>query len=89
MREAYLEVTFRHGRAIAAYYYLPRETGQKSVRTRRVEPGLVIDYAAGGQAIGIEITAPSKVSLVGLNAVLDELGHPRASQADLAPLIAA
>ena len=89
MKEPYLEVTFRHGRALAAYYYLPQQAGQKSVRTRRVEPGLVIDYAGDGQAIGIEITAPSKLSLVALNAVLDELGHARASQADLAPLIAA
>ncbi len=89
MREPYLEVTFRHGRPIAAYYYLPRQAGQKSVRTRRVEPGLVIDYASEGQAIGIEITAPSRVSLAALNAVLHELGHPPASEADLAPLIAA
>jgi uncharacterized protein YuzE len=69
MRECYLEVTFRHGRPMAAYYYLPREANQKSVRTRRVEPGLVIDYTTEGQAIGIEITAPSKVSQAALNAV--------------------
>ena len=89
MKERYLEVTFRHGRPIAAYYYLPRDTDQKSVRTRRVEPGLVIDFAADGQAIGIEITTPAKVSLAALNAVLRDLGHPLASQADLAPVLAA
>ena len=89
MKEHYLEVTFRHGRPIAAYYYLPRETSQKSVRTRRVEPGLVIDYTADGQAIGIEITAPGKASLAALNGILRELGHPLASEADLAPLVAA
>ena len=89
MKEPYLEVTFRHGRPMAAYYYLPRETGQKSARTRRVEPGLVIDFTADGQAIGIEITAPAKVSVAALNAVLTELGHAPASQADLAPMLAA
>lgn len=89
MREPYLEVTFRHGRPIAAYYYLPRRAGQKSIRTRHAEPGLVIDYGSEGQAIGIEITAPSMVSLAALNAVLQELGHAPASEADLAPLIAA
>ena len=89
MREPYLEVTFRHGRAIAAYYYLPRATDQKSARTRRVEPGLVIDFTADGQAIGIEITAPAKVSLTALNAVLQELGQAPASEADLAPVLAA
>ena len=89
MKESYLEVTFRHGRPIAAYYYLPRATDQKSARTRRVEPGLVIDFTADGQAIGIEITAPAKASLAALNAVLHELGQAPASEADLAPVLAA
>jgi hypothetical protein len=89
MKEPYLEVTFRHGRPIAAYYYLPRHTNQKSMRTRRVEPGLVIDFTADGQAIGIEITTPAKMSLAALNAVLHELGHAPASEADLAPVLAA
>jgi uncharacterized protein YuzE len=89
MKEPYLEVTFRHGRPIAAYYYLPREANQKSARTRRVEPGLIIDFTAEGQAIGIEITTPAKVSLTALNAVLKDLGHAPASQADLAPVLAA
>ncbi len=34
-------------------------------------------------------SAPSKVSLAALNAVLRELGHPPATQADLAPVLAA
>ena len=89
MKERYLEVTFRHGRPIAAYYYLPRSADQKSVRTRRVEPGLIIDFASNDQAIGIEITAPDLVSLAGLNAVLQDLGQAPASEADLAPVVAA
>jgi len=89
MKEPYLEVTFRHGRPIAAYYYLPRDANQRSARTRRVEPGLVVDFAADGQAIGIEMTAPSKVSLEALNAILRELGHAPASETDLAPVLAA
>jgi len=89
MKEPYLEVTFRHGRPIAAYYYLPRAAGQKSARTLRVEPGLVIDFAPNGQPIGIEITAPTKLSVAAFNAVLQGLGCPAASQADLAPLVAA
>jgi uncharacterized protein YuzE len=89
MKEPYLEVTFRLGRPVAVYYYLPRQMGQKSARTRRVEPGLVIDFTAEGQAIGIEITAPAKISLAALNAVLKELGQAPASAADLAPVLAA
>lgn len=89
MKDRYLEVTFRRGRPIAAYYYLPRGADEKSVRTRRVEPGLIVDFAANGQAIGIEITTPDMVSLAGLNAVLQELGHAPATEADLAPVLAA
>lgn len=89
MKDAYLEVTFRHGRPIAAYYYLPRQANQKSTRTRRVEPGLIIDFTADDQPIGIEITAPAKMSLAALNAVLRELGEAPASAADLAPVLAA
>ena len=89
MKHRYLEVTFRHGRPIAAYYYLPRSAGQKSTRTRRVEPGMVIDFAADNQAIGIEITAPELLSLEELNAVLKQLGQAPATEADLAPVLAA
>ena len=89
MREPYLEVTFRHGRSLAAYLYLPRRPGEKSYRTTRVEPGLVIDFNRSGKPIGIEITAPSRLSLAALNRVLRELGLPTMKQADLAPLRAA
>ncbi len=57
-RESYLEVTFRHGRVVAAYYYLPRPPGQKSYRTEEIQPGILVDYSRGGRPIGIEITAP-------------------------------
>ena len=89
MKESYLEVTFRRGRPLAAYYYLPRRPGQKSYRTRRVEPGLVIDFARGGKPIGIEITAPNKLSLASLNRVLREFGFPLVNRNDLAPVLAA
>ena len=89
MSEAYLEVTYRHGRAMAAYYYLPRRGEDKSEQTRRVEPGLVIDFACDGRAIGIEILAPAQITLPTFNRVLAELGFPPLQQADLAPLLAA
>ena len=58
MTEPFLEVTFRRGRPFAAYYYLSGKAGRKSHRSRRIEPGLVIDFARNGEPIGIEITAP-------------------------------
>lgn len=87
MKEPYLEVTYRHGRALAAYLYLPRETEEKSVRTSKEELGMVVDFDRNGHAIGVEITAPSKVTA--LNRVLNGLGLPPVAADELAPLLAA
>lgn len=89
MKDPYLEVTFRRGRPIAAYYYLPRRAGQKSYRSIRIEPGMVVDLSRSGKPIGIEITAPGHVSPGSLNRVLKQFGLPTAKSADLAPLRAA
>ena len=89
MASAYLEVTFRNGRPMAAYYYLPRRYGQRSYRTKRVEPGMVIDFSRSGKPIGIEITAPNAVTLTAFNRVRRELGMATLKRADLAPLLAA
>lgn len=89
MKGSYLEVTFRRGRPLAAYLYLPRQPADKSYRTEKADPGLVIDYNRGGRPIGIEITAPSKLSAAALNRILRRLGLPTVTRADLAPLRAA
>jgi len=89
MSDSYLEVTFRHGRPLAAYYYLPRRPKDKSHRTKRIEPGLVIDFTRDGRPIGIEIIAPDKLTLTVFNQVLRDLGLPLLKRADLAPLAAA
>jgi hypothetical protein len=89
MREPYLEITFRRGLPLAAYYYLPREPGQKSSRTRRIEPGLVVDFDESDHPIGIEITAPTKLTLREFNEVLSQLGQSPINERDFAPLKAA
>ena len=89
MNDYSLEVTYRGGRLIAAYLYLPQRPGEKSYRTTRVEPGLVIDFNRKGKPIGIEIIAPSKLTLRALNRVLRDLGLPAVKRADLGPLLAA
>jgi hypothetical protein len=89
MKNAYLEVTFRRGRPLAAYLYLPRGPRDKSYRTESAARGLVIDFNRSGKPIGIEITAPAKLSAAALNRVLHRLGLPAVTRADLAPLRAA
>jgi uncharacterized protein YuzE len=89
MKNPYLEITYRHGRPLAAYLYLPRAPGDKSHRTSKAEPGMVIDYTEAGKPIGIEITAPSKVTIDDLNRVLAGLGMAALTSEDVAPLKAA
>ncbi|HUS91576.1 MAG TPA: DUF2283 domain-containing protein [Phycisphaerae bacterium] len=86
--DIYLEMTYHHGRAIAGYLYLPRQEGDKVARSREVSPSLVVDYAADGRAIGIEIISPSLVSVDDLNRLLAELHHETLSDKELAPLLA-
>jgi len=89
MKNCCLEVTYRKGRLLAAYYYLPRRDGDRSVRTSRAGPGLLVDYAPDGRPIGIEMTAPSSVDLAQVNRLLKELGQTPVRQEDLGPLVAA
>jgi uncharacterized protein YuzE len=89
MKERYLEVTFRKGKPLAAYLYLPRKAGTKSIRTQEVAPGLRVDYSAEGKAIGIEIVSPSRVTADHVNAVLERLGLEPLAPDKLSPIRAA
>lgn len=90
MTERSLQVTYRKGRPFAAYLYLSHETGEKSARTVPSPDGvLVVDYAANGQPIGVEITAPTAVSLERLNRALADLGESPLSEEDYLPVQAA
>lgn len=86
MRARYLEVTFRKGQPLAAYLYLPREPGARSPRTQEVAPGMLADFAASGALIGLEFTAPTKVTVDQVNAVLRQLGVAPIAPEELAPL---
>jgi uncharacterized protein YuzE len=53
MKHRYLEVTYRNGKPIAAYFYLPRKPGDLSTCTERREEGLLIDFSADGRVVGV------------------------------------
>ena len=89
MREHYLEVTFRKGRVLAAYLYLPRQPGVKSARTEVVGRGLLADFDPHGNLIGLELTAPRQVTLEEINGALDRFGAVHLGPEDIAPLRAA
>jgi len=74
MTERSLQVTYRKGKPFSAYLHLSHQTGEKSARTVPSADGLlVVDYGQNGNAIGVEITAPSAVPLDRLNRVLADL----------------
>lgn len=89
MKHTYLEVTYRKGQPLAAYYYLPRRDGDKSARTQRVDGGLLVDFSSDGRPIGVEISSPSRLDMRTLNEVLVSLGQEPVRAEDLAPLLAA
>jgi hypothetical protein len=46
---------------------------------------LIVDYAASGRPLGVEITAPQAVRLDRLNDLLAELGEPPLAEHDYKP----
>jgi hypothetical protein len=89
MKSISLQVTYRKGKASAAYLYLDHPAGTKSARTIEWAPGLIVDFAADGRPMGVEVLDPERVTIVELFAVFDGLGLARPDAADLAPLAAA
>jgi len=87
MTERSLQVTYRNGKVFSAYLHLAHETGERSVRTSPSADGLlVVDYGRSGAAIGVEITAPSAVTLERLNGVLADVQQAPLTVLDYVPL---
>jgi YD repeat-containing protein len=89
MKQRYLEITYRKGKPLAAYLYLPRPLGATSVKTEDAGSGMRVDYDAAGNPIGVELTAPSAVSLEDISELLTRLGQTRLGSDEWAPLAVA
>jgi uncharacterized protein YuzE len=89
MKPPFLEVTYRYGRPLAAYLYLPRREGDHSARTEDAGDGMLVDFAADGRVIGVEILTPSRFALDGLNRILAKFGCAPVAKTDVAPIAAA
>ncbi len=88
MRDKYLEITYRKGKVMAAYLYLPRELGEKSHRTEKFVEGILIDYGKSDRPIGIEITDPRKIRSNIIDEILLRLENISVQSEDFAPLLA-
>ncbi len=90
MTERSLQITYRKGRPFAAYLYLSRVTGERSTHTEATSDGLlIVDFAADGRPIGIEITAPGAITLDRINGLLRDLAQTPLPETEFDPLRAA
>jgi hypothetical protein len=89
MSQPYLEITYRRGKPLAAYLYLPRREGDRVAQSEPRGNLFVVDRAHDGRLVGIEIVDPISVSVEMLNQLLIELKQSPLPAADLAPLHAA
>ena len=81
-----IEITYRRGRSVAAYVSFDGGSAARSHSTREAAPGLVVDFARNGKAIGLELVAPRTVTLAAVNKVLKAVGLPALRRTDFAPL---
>lgn len=88
MKQRYLEVSFRKGKAFAAYLYLPRPSGARAASTVNAGKGVQVDMDSEGKPIGVEITAPTRVSSDDLNEILLAHGIAALDEREYAPLAA-
>ena len=84
--ESYLELTYRHGKCLAGYLFLPRQDGDRVFRSQPHGDDLVVDYSEDDRPIGIEIVNPAHVSAEQIIALLAELHAPAVDRQELAPL---
>jgi len=89
MKDNYLEITYRKGKAVAAYLYLGKNPGAKSAKTRKIAEGLIADFDNAGNAIGLEIVSPGRTSITEINKALSDLSKQPISEIELTPLKAA
>jgi hypothetical protein len=82
-----LTTTYRDGRLLAAYLHLQKRSGTPVSRSKREPNGVVVDFSADGEPLGLEFIAPSKLSLAGVNDILQAVGQAAASADELWPIL--
>jgi hypothetical protein len=88
MSNRYLEVMYRKGKPLAAYFNLPRRSEDVSVRVEPYAPGFLVDWTEDGRAIGIEMPSPTLVTVEGVNQVLTRLHLDPVLPEEVGPVVA-
>lgn len=71
---------------MAAYLSLGSNGKRAVARTEEVAPDLLVDYAADGAALGVEILCPATVTVEQVWQVFDHLAVERPPASELSPL---
>lgn len=74
MRPMEMTISFMRGRPYAGYLYLESHRADKSANTKEMRAGLVVDFNADGQPLGVEILRFDATVVADLVELLGELG---------------
>lgn len=86
MKRPSIEITYRGGRIVAAYIAIADAAAGRCIASREMAPGVIVDFARGERAIGLEIALPKSVTLAGVNRVLRAVGAEPLRRSDFGPL---
>ena len=87
LKHPYLEITYRRGKPFAGYLYLSDTQPQEPCRTEEVRPGVLVDIAPDGEALGIEFLSPGSVTPEDLRAIAERLHGIQVPTEDLSPIM--
>ena len=83
MAKPRLEIVFRKGKPVAAFFHLREGSSGKSGRTIPIRPPITAHYDDAGLPIGLELPLPTTVPLIGINEALREVGAETLDEADI------
>jgi hypothetical protein len=86
MHDHYLEITFRRGKPLAAYLYLPRGEEDKSCRVVDEGHGMFVDLNEDGRPLGIEILSPKEATPALINEILAKYSLSPLNADEISPL---
>jgi hypothetical protein len=86
MAKPRIEIVFRRGRPVAAFFHLREGTSGKSGRTIAIRPQMTAHYDDAGHPTGLELSLPTRASALEVNDALRELSGDPVEDADLVPL---
>ncbi len=81
-----VEIVFKKGRPVAAFFHLRAGANGKTGRTIAIRPQMTAHYDAAGHPIGLELALPTQAELPAINEALRELSSDPVGEADIVAL---